>query len=235
MLIAVGAALAIGLAGEHFGVARLLLAQIGRHAAGWRQVATSHPAAALALFVLAYGAALAAFVPVALVLTFASGALFPPAVGAAASVAGACLGAAVSYGLARYGLKAPLAGPGPGPGAWLAGPRLARLRARVFLTTLAVRLLPLTPFTLFSLAAGAARAAFPAFLAATALGVAPECVAYALLGRRLAGALARGRLPRVGDIVQPGLLIPLAILAALCVGGVFLSAADARPAAPPRA
>jgi len=218
-LVVLTVGLAVSLAAAHFGVAGLTLQAIGEHAARWRALAALHPALAVAAFVLAYAGALVLFIPVALVLTFASGALFAPAVGAAASVAGACLGAAVSYALARYGLKARLGERGAG----LPGRLLQRLEARVFLTTLAVRLAPLTPFTLFSLAAGRLRAAFSPFLAGTALGVLPECVVYALLGRRLAVLLLSGRAIRIGDMVQPGLLIPLSMVAALCLAGVFVS------------
>ena len=229
VVIAVGSAIA--LAAEHFGAAHLALRGLGHHAAHWRDLAGRHPTAAIGIFVLAYAGALVCFIPVALVLTFASGALFPPALGAAGSIAGACLGAAVSYAVARYGLKSESGS----RARWLTDRRLERLTSRVFLTTLAVRLLPLTPFTLFSMAAGGLRAAFLPFITGTAAGVLPECVAYALLGRRLSVLLVSGRAIRVTDIVQPGLLIPLAILAALCVAGVLLADGAGKPGESPAA
>ena len=219
-------AVAAGIAARHFGAVNLALATLARDGEGWRSFAGLHLVLALAVFVAAYALALFCFVPVALVLTFASGFLFSPFLGAAASIAGACAGASLSYAFARFGLRQRT---GRSPAWARLGGLLDGLRARVFRVTFSVRLLPLTPFTLFSLAAGGMRAAFWPYLAGTALGVTPECVAYAWLGRRLGALLSAGRAIQPGDIVQPGLLIPLAILAAVSFGSVLKGPRTARP------
>lgn len=222
----VGMLIAVGLASSVMGLPRQVLQDVANNLVGWRAAAASHFLISLALFVVAYAGALFFFIPVALILTFASGFIFGPAPGAAASVIGACLGATLSYGFARSSfarssfkgsalrdLTSKIARPDG---------LLGDVRARVFRLSLAIRLLPLTPFTLFSLAAGAVGAAFPPFLAGTALGVLPECCAYAVLGRRLGSLLLSGRAINVHDIAQPGLLIPLTVLAALCLVSLFL-------------
>ena len=223
--VAILVAAAVGVGAHNFGAAHLALRTLARDGEAWRTFAGLHLALALAAFIAVYAAALFCFVPIALILTFASGFLFWPPVGAAASVAGACLGASLSYAAARFGPASGSRG-GRSPG-WRRAERLLDgLRTRVFRVTLSVRLLPLTPFTLFSLAAGGMRAAFWPFLAGTALGVLPECIAYALLGRRLGAALSAGQTIQVGDIVRPGLLIPLVILAAVGFASLFLSTRD---------
>ncbi len=152
----------------------------GRHAASLRAAAQVHPVIAVVLLALAYATAIVIMLPVALIMTFASGYLLGPVSGALGSIAGATLGAIAAYGLARLSPA--------GPTGWLKSrfPRLERLRAafvsRPFRYTLSMRLMPLTPYTLVSLAAGLNRIGLLPFALGTILGVIPECVIYAVIG-----------------------------------------------------
>lgn len=202
-----------------------LLDTVRSHALAWRAFSLDHPVIAAVAFTAAYAAAVTAMLPVALVMTAASGLLFGGPLGAVLSVAGAALGALSTYGLA-WSLS-------------LRAPRRHRrtlerlvtaIRANTFAYVLSLRLLPLAPFTLVSLAAGLARAPLPAFLGATVLGVLPESAVYAAVGAGLGDSLARGGALRPADLARPQLLLALAAL-----GLLFALGAAARTAGRARA
>jgi len=148
-----------------------------------------HPILGLILFVLSYAAAVSLMLPVALILTFAGGFLLGPVGGAVGAIVGATLGATISYGVGRLTPPRALRN-------WeRRAPLLRKIRnafaSHPFRFTLSMRLMPLTPFTLVSLAAGAAQVGARPFLLGTALGVAPECIAYSLIGGGMSHAFVQ--------------------------------------------
>ncbi|MFP8904978.1 TVP38/TMEM64 family protein [Streptomyces atacamensis] len=139
------------------------------------------------VFAACYALAVTALLPGS-VLTASAGALFGLPLGAAAVLAGATAGAALSFGLARW-LGRPAVARYAGAG------RLARLDAylshRGFVAVLVLRLVPLFPFNMVSYGAGVAGVRFAPYTAATALGIVPGTLVYTGLG----GALRDPRSP----------------------------------------
>ncbi len=134
------------------------------------------PAAPLA-FILVYALGTILFVPGSL-LTLAGGALFGPVLGTLYNLAGATLGAALAFLLARY-----LAG------GWVArrtGGRLARLKTGVekegWRFVALTRLVPLFPFNLLNYALGLTRIPLAPYVLTSALCMAPGALAYTWLG-----------------------------------------------------
>ncbi|MDB5459215.1 MAG: hypothetical protein JWO72_956 [Caulobacteraceae bacterium] len=197
------------------------------HAAGWRAFSHMHPAAGAAIFVAAYAAALVVLLPVALAMTAASGFLFGPLLGAAASMAGATLGAALAYGLAHTVVGRAQAR--PARRADRLDALLAGMKADAFRYVLSLRLMPLTPFTLVSIAAGLARAPLGPFLLGTLLGVLPESLVYAAVGAGLGDSVLREPTLTMAAFARPGLLWPLAALAALVLAWRLARPAAKRP------
>ncbi|MET0274607.1 MAG: VTT domain-containing protein [Phenylobacterium sp.] len=204
------------------------LEMLRTHAVGWRTYSGEHPILALSAFVAAYAVAVAAFLPVALVMTAAGGFLFGTITGALASVGGATLGGLVGYGLARGALGSTVQRRAR------KGGKLEKLLKSVkqdtFRVVLSLRLLPLTPFTLVSLAAGVVKARLRAFLAATALGILPECLLYAAVGHGLSSVLARGGALQASDLLRPGVVWPLVGLALLSAATIVASVRRAKAA-----
>lgn len=167
-------------------------------------------------FVLLYALVQLAFVP-APVLAASAGVLFGIPLGSATALAGATVGAALSFALARW-LGRPAVARLAGSG------RLARLDARLarrgFWEVTAVRLMPLFPFTLVSYGAGVTGMRFAPYLAGTVVGTLPVTLAFTGLG----GALT--------DPASPVGWIAVAALVVLSVGGGWLARRGAAPAPP---
>jgi uncharacterized membrane protein YdjX (TVP38/TMEM64 family) len=125
-----------------------------------------------------YIVAVALSLPGAALLTVIGGFLFGIAVGASAAVIGATIGATLIFLVARTALGEPLL-------RW-AGPRAnqlaERFRTDAFSYLLFLRLVPAFPFFVVNLVAAFAGVRLGPFIAATALGVIPGAVAYALAG-----------------------------------------------------
>lgn len=155
------------------------------------------------VFAVCYALAVTALLPGS-VLTASAGALFGLTLGTAAVLVGATVGAALSFGLARW-LGRPVVARYAGSG------RLARLDSyltrRGFAAVLLVRLVPLFPFSVINYGAGVAGVRFSSYLAATALGIIPGTVVYTGLGGSL------------GDPASPVLWIALGGLLVLSAGG----------------
>jgi uncharacterized membrane protein YdjX (TVP38/TMEM64 family) len=117
-------------------------------------------------------------VPGAALLTVVGGFLFGIAIGASAAVIGATIGATLIFLAARTALGEPLL-------RW-AGPRAnqlaQRFRADAFSYLLFLRLVPAFPFFLVNLVAAFAGVRLGPFVTATALGIIPAAVVYALAG-----------------------------------------------------
>jgi len=125
-----------------------------------------------------YVVAVALSLPSAAFLTVVGGFLFGIAVGASAAVIGATIGATLIFLVARSALGEPLRR--------FAGPRANQLaekfRTDAFSYLLFLRVVPAFPFFLVNLVAAFAGVRVETFIAATALGVIPGAVAYALAG-----------------------------------------------------
>jgi len=151
------------------------------------------------------------------VMTVAGGFLFGPWLGAGLAVAGATLGACALFLSARYALAETLAR--------RAGPLLGKLREELrrdgFWYLLALRLIPLVPFWLCNLAPALAGMPFPAYAAATFLGIIPATTVFAGIGAGLGQVLDAGGRPDLSVVFSPGVLLPLAGLAALSLLGAF--------------
>ena len=153
-------------------------------------------------FITFYAAATVFFLPGS-VLTFLAGALFGALPGALYSLAGATLGAALAFLVARY-LAAD----------WIArkaGGRLKQLiegvEAEGWRFVAFVRLVPLFPFNLANYALGLTRIPLPAYAAASFVCMFPGALAYAWLGHAGREALAGG------DGAIRNALLALALLA----------------------
>jgi uncharacterized membrane protein YdjX (TVP38/TMEM64 family) len=210
LLAALGAAWRLGLASE------LSWESLGRHQAALRAYVGAHPVLSPALYIGLYAAAVAVSLPVGALMTAAGGLFFGPWLGGAAAVAGATLGAASLFLIVRYALA--------GMVERKAGALIARVRPRLerdgFSYLLAMRLLPIVPFWLTNLAPALTGMRLAPYVLATLIGIAPATFVFAGIGAGLADVLAAGRRPDLSAAFAPGVLLPLAGLAALSLAPV---------------
>ena len=147
---------------------------------------TQHRVLAVLAYIGLYVASVALSVPGATFLTVTGGFLFGVGVGASASVIGATMGATLIFLVARTALGEPLLR--------RAGPRAIKLaqgfRDDAFSYLLFLRLVPAFPFFLVNLVPAFAGVRLGPFVAATALGVIPAALVYALAGTGLDSVIA---------------------------------------------
>ena len=140
-----------------------------------------HRVLAVLAYIGIYIITVAVSLPGAAFLTVAGGFLFGVVVGASAAVVGATIGATLIFLVARTALGEPLLR--------LAGPRANQLakgfRDDAFSYLLFLRLVPVFPFFLVNLVPAFAGVRLGPFIAATALGVIPAAVVFALAGTGL--------------------------------------------------
>jgi uncharacterized membrane protein YdjX (TVP38/TMEM64 family) len=150
---------------------------------------SEHRVLAVLAYIALYIAAVALSLPGAVFLSVAGGFLFGLAVGAAAAVIGATIGATVIFLVARTALGEPLLR--------RAGPRASQLaqgfRDEAFSYLLFLRLVPAFPFFLVNLVPAFAGVRLVTFVAATALGIIPGALVYALAGTGLDSIIAAQR------------------------------------------
>jgi uncharacterized membrane protein YdjX (TVP38/TMEM64 family) len=156
-------------------------------------------------FLLLYVGASAFGLPIT-PLTLAAGVIFGAALGATLSWAGAVVGAAGGYFLARR--------LGAGPVRALAGRRAQKLEdlseRTDFLTLLRLQLIPVIPLGALNLACGVARVPFWQYAASAAVGVIPGSVIYAYFADQvIAGAAGADSRSRTQVIAASALLIGL--------------------------
>jgi uncharacterized membrane protein YdjX (TVP38/TMEM64 family) len=148
-----------------------------------------HRVLAVFAYIALYITAVALSLPGAVFLTVAGGFLFGLAVGASAAVIGATIGATLIFLIARTALGEPLLR--------RAGPRAAQLakgfRDDAFSYLLFLRLVPAFPFFLVNLVPAFAGVKLAPFVAATALGIIPGALVYALAGTGLDSVIAAQR------------------------------------------
>ena len=152
-----------------------------RHRMAIGAFVSEHRVLALLAYIVLYIAAVALSLPGAVFLTVTGGFLFGLAVGASAAVIGATTGATLIFLVARTALGEPLLR--------RAGPRAAQLargfRDDAFSYLLFLRLVPAFPFFLVNLVPAFAGMRLAPFVTATALGVIPGALVYALAGTGL--------------------------------------------------
>lgn len=200
-----------------------------RNRAAIDRFVADHGVAAVAGYIALYVAVIGMSLPGGIIMTLTGGFLFGPVVGAAAAMAGALAGASVIFLVARSAA-----------GEWLtrrAGPFAAKLaegfRADAFSYLLFLRLAPIFPFWLVNLAPALFGVRFSTFIAATAIGILPATVTFAVFGAGLGSviavqeaqynacvAAARASCPVEFDLSQvltPTLLLALGALAVLAL------------------
>jgi uncharacterized membrane protein YdjX (TVP38/TMEM64 family) len=157
-----------------------------RHRAAIEELVASHRLVALAAFVGLYVAVVTLSLPGAAILTIAGGFIFGTVEGALAAIVGATSGATLIFLAARSAV-----------GEWLlarAGSTAGRLatsfREDAFSYLLFLRFVPLFPFWLVNIVPALCGIRLAPYLAATAIGIVPATVAFALFGAGLDSALA---------------------------------------------
>jgi uncharacterized membrane protein YdjX (TVP38/TMEM64 family) len=227
-----------------FGRGSISLEALVRHRMSIDGFVTGHRLLAVLAYIALYIAAVALSLPGAIFLTVASGFLFGLAVGASAAVIGATIGATIVFLVARSALGEPMLR--------RAGPRVAQLaqgfRDDAFSYLLFLRLVPAFPFFLVNLVPAFAGVRLLPFVAATALGVIPGAIVYALAGTGLDSViaaqkvvydtcLATGRTDcqmvfNAKDVLTPQLIGALVALGLLALVPVVVKRLRARVRAP---
>jgi uncharacterized membrane protein YdjX (TVP38/TMEM64 family) len=200
-----------------------------RNRAAIDRFVADHGGAAVAGYIALYVAVIGLSLPGGIIMTLTGGFLFGPVVGAIAAMAGALAGATIIFLVARSAA-----------GEWLtrrAGPFAAKLaegfRADAFSYLLFLRLAPIFPFWLVNLAPALFGVRLSTFIAATAIGILPATVTFAVFGAGLGSviavqevqynacvAAARGSCSVEFDLSQvmtPTLLLALGALAVLAL------------------
>jgi len=163
------------------GAGGISLESLVRCRAAIDDLVADHRLLAVLVYIGIYVVAAALSLPGAAFLTVAGGFLFGIAIGASAAVIGATIGATIVFLIARTALGEPLLR--------RAGPRAVQLakgfREDAFNYLLFLRLVPVFPFFLVNLVPAFAGVPPGPFVAATALGIVPGAIVYALTGTGL--------------------------------------------------
>lgn len=158
-----------------------------------------------------YALATAFSLPVGAIVTIVGGFLFGPVLGAALTVVGATLGATLLFLAARHAFADYLR--------TKAGPALRRMERgfneNAMSYLLFLRLIPLFPFWLVNLAPAFLGVSLGTYVAATAIGIVPGTVVYALVGDGLGAVLDAGGAINLRIILEPRFLAPIIGLAIL--------------------
>lgn len=162
------------------------LESLVRHRAAIDDFVVSHQMLAIFVYVGVYITVVAVSLPGAALLTITGGFLFGIAVGASAAVISATVGATLIFLVARTALGEPLLR--------RAGPRATQLargfREDAFSYLLFLRLVPAFPFFLVNLVPAFAGVRLGPFVAATAIGIIPGAIVFALAGAGLDSIIA---------------------------------------------
>ena len=183
---------------------------LSTHYAAIKTFAGDHISLGYLAFFCSYVLAVAFSLPVASLLTLASGAVLGwPAV--ILVVAAATTGAGLVF-LAARNLFTDLLGQ-------RAKAFFVKLETgfseNAFFYLLALRLVPAAPFWAVNIVPALTRMPFRQFMGATCLGIIPGTVVYISVGRGFDHILAAGKTPDLGVLTSPEILLPLAGLGAL--------------------
>jgi uncharacterized membrane protein YdjX (TVP38/TMEM64 family) len=169
-----------------FGRGLISLEALIRHRAAIDAFVATHHNLAVLAYIAVYVVTVALSLPGAIFLTLTGGFLFGVLFGALAAVIGATLGATIIFLIARTALGEPLLR--------RAGPRARQLaqgfRDDAFSYLLFLRLVPAFPFFLVNLVPAFAGVRLPVFVAATAVGIVPGALVFALAGTGLDSVIA---------------------------------------------
>ena len=159
----------------------LSFATLAEHRDALRGWVDSHLALALAGYMLLYVAVVALSIPGAAVMSLAGGFLFGWMLSAPATVIAAVAGAAIVFEIVKTSFGAALA--------QRSGPFLQKLSRgfaeNAFSLLLFLRLTPVFPFWAVNAVAGLSRIPLSTFVVATAIGIIPASIAFALIGAGL--------------------------------------------------
>jgi uncharacterized membrane protein YdjX (TVP38/TMEM64 family) len=178
LVVVLGLAALVVLTGSH---RALTLETVVRHRDAIQAFIATHGLVAPALYMAIYIVAVALSVPGGTALTIIGGILFGTLVGGVSAIAGATVGAALLFLIARTAFGEGLAR--------RAGPLVSRLaegfREDAFNYLLFLRLVPIFPFWLINLAPALLGVPLKTFVTATAIGVIPGAFAFAFFGSGL--------------------------------------------------
>lgn len=218
LILIVAAVLALYLSGW---ADALTLESLRLHRTQLHDAVAAHPGLAVAAFVGAYAAVTALSVPGAAIMTLASGLLFGPWAGGAASLVGATAGATAIYFATRSAFGEPFRRRAEQHGGALK--RVIDGLGRDALSyVLTVRLIPVLPFWLVNIAAGVAGVPLRAYVLGSLVGMAPATFIYSWTGAGLGRLLDDGAEPDLGLLVDPYVLGPLLGLGVLALLPVLL-------------
>jgi uncharacterized membrane protein YdjX (TVP38/TMEM64 family) len=177
------------------------------------------PVRALALFMLAYAAAVAISFPGASILTVFGGFLFGLWPGVPAIVVAATLGAAAVFAASKTALGDFLRRRASGFVSQMEQGFRRNELSYMFL----LRLAPVFPFWAVNIAAGLLGVSLRSFFFGTLFGIVPGTFVYASIGNAAGAAFDAGEdVTLTGILLKPETLLPLAGLAALAALPIFL-------------
>lgn len=165
-----------------FGLHRhVSLVALAEHREQLRQYVDSHLLLSILAFMAGYIAIVALSIPGAAVLSIAGGFLFGWVISVPVTITAAVTGAIIVFQIVRTSLGAALAE--------RAGPLVQRVSEgfaeNAFSYLLFLRLAPVFPFFMVNAVAGLCRVPLKTFIIATAIGIIPGSLAFALLGAGL--------------------------------------------------
>ncbi len=190
----------IGLA-YGFGLHRhVSLSALAEHREQLRLFVGGNLALAIAIFMAAYVAIVALSIPGAAVMSIAGGFLFGWLVSVPVTIVAAVIGAVIVFQIVKTSLGAALAE--------RAGPLVQRVSRgfaeNAFSYLLFLRLAPVFPFFMVNAVAGICRVPLRTFIIATAIGIIPGSLAFALLGAGLDSVIDTQRAAFEACVTQNG-------------------------------
>jgi uncharacterized membrane protein YdjX (TVP38/TMEM64 family) len=169
--------------------------------------------AAWAVYIGAYALVIALSLPGGALMTIIGGFLFGPLIGSVLTVIGATTGATGLFLAARYAFADYLRAK--------SGPAIRRMEAGFHENALSyllfLRLVPVFPFWLVNLVPALLGVRLGTFVLATAIGIVPGTVVYALVGDGLGAVLDTGGKIDLRIIYEPRFLLPIVGLAILAL------------------
>jgi uncharacterized membrane protein YdjX (TVP38/TMEM64 family) len=183
------------------------------HGRAFREAVDDWPTLSALGYVAGYAAAVALAVPGVVVLAVAGGLLFGTWLGGTLAIAGATTGAIGVFLLARTAVGEAMSA--------RSGPWLDRLREgfqeNAWSYLVVLRILPVCPFVVVNVGAAVLGVRLQTYVLATFLGMLPGSFVYAGVGSGLGVVLAEGGKPDPQIMLEPGILVPLLLLAALAL------------------
>lgn len=169
-----------------FGLHRhVSLSALAEHREQLRQFVDGNLIVAVLVFMAAYIAIVALSIPGAAVMSIAGGFLFGWVISVPVTITAAVIGAIIVFQIVKTSLGAALA--------TRAGPLVQRVSQgfaeNAFSYLLFLRLAPVFPFFMVNAVAGLCRVPLKTFIIATAIGIIPGSLAFALLGAGLDGVI----------------------------------------------